>query len=66
MCSDQQCPLCREQNHCGGSSDNPCWCMAEHFPKGIFDKLSPEQIKEACICQKCLEEFQSTKSEAPH
>lgn len=57
MRSNQQCPLCQKYNHCASVSKQPCWCMTEHFPKGIFEKLSREQIKKACICKKCLEKF---------
>lgn len=33
--------------------------MTENFPKGIFEKLSADQIRKACICQNCLENEQS-------
>lgn len=54
----QQCPLCQNDNKCGSRSATPCWCMAATFPKEIFDKLMPAQIKKACICQSCLEKYQ--------
>lgn len=59
MRNDKQCPLCAGQNHCSSDSKKLCWCMTENFPKGIFEKLSADQIRKACICQSCLENEQS-------
>lgn len=54
MNQEQECPLCQRNNHCASRSNTSCWCMDQVFPKEIFEKLSPEQMKQACICQTCI------------
>jgi hypothetical protein len=55
------CPLCGGPNHCAVAADpnaTECWCEDVKFPAELLDRV-PESIgQKACICQKCLQNYQ--------
>lgn len=52
------CPICGQENGCGiGEPRETCWCTHAYFPKGIFAKVPPDQLRKSCICKECLEKF---------
>ncbi|WP_435784347.1 cysteine-rich CWC family protein [Cellvibrio sp.] len=62
---NHQCPLCGGSNQClptdTGSfcSGSNCWCKSRQFPPELLEKLNPEQRNQACICQRCVDDFHS-------
>ncbi|WP_342512152.1 cysteine-rich CWC family protein [Sporosarcina sp. FSL K6-1522] len=54
------CPLCSKSNNCCNGLDKSlgvCWCNQEVFPAEIFEQVPPEQLRKACICKSCLEQY---------
>lgn len=52
------CPLCQGNNHCGVDASQSCWCMQRTIPKNLLEQV-PDLLKnKACICQRCLEQYQ--------
>ncbi len=69
----QRCPLCQQFNHCGNlnnphksnelaSSELDCWCLQQTIPLELLDSLAPELRGKACICQSCVNQFNSLAS----
>lgn len=54
------CPLCGEDNHCQ-SGEETCWCFSIEVPKKLLEKIPEEKRGKACICEKCIREFNSLK-----
>ena len=50
------CPLCGEQNHCGVSQPEDCWCRSETFSHELIESIPDNKVKKACICQNCVRE----------
>lgn len=60
--SGSHCPLCGRDNRCAVQAGLPpasCWCMKAGFPSGLLELVPPERRRKACICQDCLERFNS-------
>ncbi|MFB5189316.1 cysteine-rich CWC family protein [Alicyclobacillus fastidiosus] len=57
--SNNVCPLCGMDNHCGNVAGQPhgtCWCDKEVFPNEIFEQLPMSRSECSCICQNCLDQ----------
>jgi hypothetical protein len=59
--SPSHCPLCGQPNRCAmeieretGVAQDPCWCTAEQFSPALLERMPPEGLGRACICQACV------------
>ncbi len=60
------CPLCGEPNRCAMAADpnaTECWCESVTFPDELLAQVQHDAVRKTCICQKCLEDFQTSHSE---
>ena len=58
-----QCPLCGGANECQlctpAAYKGQCWCARMEMPAALLARV-PENLRDrACICQHCVENFQS-------
>ncbi len=58
----QHCPLCGRLNHCAmaGATTvavNSCWCHKVTIPEGLLRQLPKAMRCKACICQRCVDEY---------
>jgi hypothetical protein len=54
--ANETCPLCGKDNQCG-VKNNDCWCFFTKVPMELREQIPAEKRGEACICQKCVEQF---------
>ncbi|MDP2264020.1 MAG: cysteine-rich CWC family protein [Hydrogenophaga sp.] len=61
------CPLCQGDNRCAmerekasGQPQPPCWCVSESFSADLLARLPAEAQGKACICARCLKQFQAS------
>lgn len=56
------CPLCGGGNSCASvaGADN-CWCLVVRFPQELLDKVPKERQNKACICKRCVDEFNESQ-----
>ncbi|MCM3626943.1 cysteine-rich CWC family protein [Paenibacillus glycanilyticus] len=60
------CPICKGDNKCGNLAGIPageCWCSKETFPRAVFERIPPESLGKACVCQSCLERLKREANE---
>ncbi len=57
----QFCPLCQQVNLCDVDNIDGCWCTKKKVPKELIDKVPAKLKKKACICQQCIQKFNSEK-----
>lgn len=60
------CPLCGGENDCKaakGEGHAGCWCMAAKIPKGLLERIPPEQRGKACVCKRCVEDYLRARGE---
>lgn len=56
--NEDRCPICNSSNQCSVKSGD-CWCFHKKVPQALRDRV-PEALQgRACICQKCVEEFEA-------
>jgi hypothetical protein len=62
----RHCPLCGEDNRCAmemekltGQPQAPCWCVSQTFSAELLARLPDQARGRACICGRCLAEFQA-------
>lgn len=53
------CPLCQLENSCGVDNEQPCWCTKTKVPETLIKQVPEELQKKACICQQCINKFNS-------
>lgn len=56
------CPLCSNENKCQVEASKPCWCFNVNVPQELLKKLPLESQNKACICRRCLDEFNDKKN----
>jgi hypothetical protein len=60
MINEENCPICGRDNNCHactvGSVHN-CWCMSTEIPKALLDMIPEEYRENACVCKKCVDNF---------
>jgi len=59
-----RCPICNQANHCAMLEPNQpsaeqCWCHSALFSSDILKQLNSSAINKACICQNCLQKWQT-------
>ncbi|MGB1201111.1 cysteine-rich CWC family protein [Cognaticolwellia aestuarii] len=57
--NDSICPLCQANNFCGIKSTEPCWCVESDIQPGLLKQVPAELSRKSCICQKCIDKFNS-------
>jgi hypothetical protein len=58
-----KCPLCGGPNLCPMVADpdaSECWCGDKEFPRELLAQIPKGAKRKACICQKCLENYQKS------
>ncbi len=68
MCQEKKvdemiCPLCQKPNLCMAKSSEPCWCNTIQVPIKLREILPIELRMKACICQYCIEAFNTNQNE---
>ena len=64
--SQQQCPLCGENNFCAVSQNaeaKQCWCMDVAIPPELIEQANQRPGQKRCICQACAERSQELARE---
>jgi prepilin-type N-terminal cleavage/methylation domain-containing protein/prepilin-type processing-associated H-X9-DG protein len=56
------CPLCGGPNECQlcspATHKGPCWCAQVEIPAALLARVPEHLRNRACICRKCVEQFQ--------
>ncbi|MFE5318940.1 cysteine-rich CWC family protein [Paenibacillus sp. NPDC056579] len=56
--NERICPMCGSANLCRVESGD-CWCFHTKVPLELRNRIPADQRGKACICRKCVEEFNS-------
>ena len=64
------CPLCGEPNDCQlclpVAAKGACWCLDAKIPAALLARVPAAARNRACICERCIAQFQLTAPVAPH